>query len=95
MNEYNKSDDEIVDEIVGCFAEGTSYHRGQLRSIIAHLRQSKDLEIQDVSGKLDIVRVGMLRQWINEDRIINNPRQTLISNQDIISWLYPYGKESM
>lgn len=38
---------------------------------------------------LDPVRVGMLRQWINEDRIINNSRQTLITNEDIVFWLTP------
>lgn len=36
---------------------------------------------------VDHVRVGMLRQWINEDRIINNPKKTLISNEEILYWL--------
>jgi hypothetical protein len=32
-------------------------------------------------------RVSMLRQWINEDRIINNSKKDLISNNDILFWL--------
>lgn len=45
---------------------------------------------QDVTEVvLDPVRVGMLRQWINEDRIINNPTKRLITNEDIVFWLTP------
>lgn len=31
------------------------------------------------------VRIGMLRQWLNEDRIVN-PKM-MITNEDIIFWL--------
>lgn len=42
---------------------------------------------RQTAREIDLVRVGMLRQWINEDRIINNPKKTLISNGDILFWL--------
>ena len=43
--------------------------------------------VEQEAREIDPVRVGMLRQWINEDRIINNPHQVLISNGDILYWL--------
>jgi len=32
-------------------------------------------------------RIGMLRQWINEDRIINNRGQKLVTNGELMYWL--------
>lgn len=33
------------------------------------------------------VRIGMLRQWLNEDRITDSKK--LVTNEDLIYWLQP------
>jgi hypothetical protein len=73
----------IIESNIGNFTLSAIDAR-PLQCIKDYLRTTLETERRQA---IDPVRVGMLRQWINEDRIINNSAQKLITDGEIMFWL--------
>lgn len=67
---------------------GSIYNHGKdiacdIKKLLAFIEQESQLR-----EKALMQNVGMLRQWLNEDKITDH--RNLVTNEDIIHWLIPH-----
>jgi len=69
-----------VEELMGIVMEST----GTQEIATGDIKEALTTTLKEATEP-DMVRVGMLRQWLNEDRITDPEK--MVTNEDIISWL--------
>ena len=74
--------EEIIDEIIKCVQDKNIYYHSNRVEVVKELLDQALLEQRKEIDK----NIGMLRQWLNEDRI-DDPLK-MIDSEDIRHWLF-------